>query len=161
MEVADFILKYGVRSNTLNGKQCKDLKLFSFKMIKIDLPELLSKGDFKGVAKKLLKIDSSNDNELMSFVLWVKDELLLINKIENANLSSPPDPDLIASGIHKLNELGIVATLNGLSEDITKWNKIIRMPYIDVYYKMLLNKRIADIQKNYHKIQTEKAKNKR
>jgi hypothetical protein len=161
MEIADFILKYAVRSNTLNGKQCKDLKLFSFKTVKIDLPELLIKGDFIGIAKKLLKVNECNDNELINFVLWVKDELALINKIENANLSSPPDPDLIASGINKLNELGIVATLNGISEDITKWNKIIKMPYIDVYYKMLLNKRISDIQKNYHKIQTEKAKNKR
>jgi len=161
MEIADFILKYGVRSNTLNGKKCNDLKLFTFKTIKIVLPELLSKGDFKGIAKKLLKVNECNDNELMSFILWVKDELALINKIENVNLSSPPDPDLIASGIHTLNELGIVATLNGVSEDITKWKKILNMPYIDVYYKMLLNKRIADIQKNYHKIQTEKAKNKR
>jgi hypothetical protein len=161
MEITDFILKYGIRSNTLNGKQCKDLKLFSFKTIKIDLPDLLSKGDFKGVAKKLLKINSCNDNELINFVLWVKEDLDLISKIENTNLSSPPDPDLIASGIHKLNELGIVATLNSISEDVTKWKKIIKMPYIDVYYKMLLNKRISDVQKNYHKIQTEKAKHKR
>lgn len=162
MEITDFILKYGTRINELQGVKAKPLQDYSFKKVKIKIPTLLENGDFEGVAKCLLKLDKvENSQELLNFILWVKDELTEINERENKTLSTHPDIEMIQAGIHRLNQFGLVGTLESLSTNILDWKKLLKLSYYDVYVKLLLNKTTNDIQKNYHKIITEKSKAKK
>jgi len=159
MEVNDFILKYGKRSNELQGKTAKPLEQYSFKMVKITIPQLLQESKFKEIAEKLLKIKNVEDNQnLINFVLWVGDEIEAINKRESELLSTPPDAEMIQAGIHKLNTFGIIGTLESLSSNILDWDKLLKLTYYDVFIKLLLNKTTNDIQRNYQKIMMEKSK---
>lgn len=160
MEITELLLKYGQRKNSIDGIECKPLKEFSFKTVKQTIPNLLKEGNFKAIAKKLLKKEVKEDNNLINFVLWVKDELKGIEEMEKA-LSTTPEIELVQAGIDKLNQFGIVGTLQSLSDNILDWKKIMKLPYIDVYYKLLINKVTSDIQKNYHKIMMEKSKQKK
>lgn len=162
MEITDFILKYGTRSNVYDGKTCKPINQFSFKMVKITLPELLKNGQYSKIVKKLLKIKVDKESqELLNFILWVKDQLEEIAKQEENTLNSIPEPEMIQAGIHKLNQFGVIGTLQSLSNNVLDWKKILTLSYLDVYYKLLINKISNEIQKDYHNIMAEKAKQKR
>ena len=162
MEITELILKYGTRSNELQGKVAKPLQEYSFNKVKIKLPYLLEQGNFEEVAKCLLKIKNVERNQnLINFVLWVKDELAEINEREIKVLSSEPDIEMIQAGIHRLNQFGVVGTLESLSTNVLDWQKLKKLPYYDIFIKLFLNKTTNDIQKNYHKIITEKKKQKK
>ena len=48
-----FILKNGKSSNIIKGKICKPLIEFSYQIVKIEVPELLTIGNYTGLIKLL------------------------------------------------------------------------------------------------------------
>ena len=154
------------RSNVLFGESCKGLDVQTYEMTKRIIPELFYKGDYEGIIKKLFwvadeAIDKLNEVEMLSFILWVKDELETIAKLEEEFLASDPDADLINAGVRELDMFGdkvLIDTLAG--GDITKWKEVLNLPYHFVFYKLAINNKQAKINKNYHKIISDKQKRK-
>ena len=68
---------------------------------------------------------------------------------------------MIASGVHKLNEFGVLATIHQLSgRDPLKHAAIEAIPYYKIYEILKLEKTEKDIHEAYKKIMETKAKNK-
>lgn len=157
----DFLKKYGERKNSLNGIEAKQMIAYSYKLVKIDLPELIEQNDYENVVYKLLKIKDYNGGDVLNFILWVVDELEKINKMEADYLSSEPEIELIQAGINNLNNYGKIGMLYSLSSNILEWKKILNMPYCEIFDLLLYQKEKAQIEKNYNKIITEQSKRKR
>lgn len=163
----DFILRFGKASDTLGKWKSKPLTELPFGLVKIEIPELLNRGKTEDVVIKILKHQYSDfelkhtQGEIIAFVLWVKNQIEFINKIENAYLHSEPEPELIASGVHLLDEFGVMVTIDNLAGgDILKYDKIKALPYFEVYQKLKMDKIQNEIKNRYEKIMTEKSKRK-
>ena len=97
----------------------------------------------------------------MRFVFWVIDELESIKDLEEQYLGGNPNADLLQAGISELNMLGEFVSLDNLAMgDLTKYEKIKKMPYNEVFAKKLLQKRTADIQERLRDILKNKQKTK-
>lgn len=160
-EQMELIVQFGKRSNSINNIECKPLIEFSYKTVKVKLPDLLKENKFIEIANLLFKnkIEIENANELLYFILWAIDSLKTINENELKFLSSPPDTDLILADIESLNifgELNVIDTIAG--SDALKWNKVWKLKYSTVFDKLLKNKYEGIVQKNYKKIIENKTK---
>lgn len=156
-----FIIKHGKRVDTLKGIKCKSFFEYSVKIIKQELPELLKDGKYIEVARLLLnsKLKGLKANDLLSFILFVLDELEQIAKNELANLNSPPDFDLQMAGIDKLDKFGVINIIDQLAGgDVTKWEDCWELSYGDAFVKLCKNNVEREIQKNYQKIIEQKHK---
>jgi hypothetical protein len=155
----EFYLKHGAKINSINGFVAKPLLKYSFKIVKYDLPELLQKGDFIGVAKLLLdgKIGILNVNILLNFVLWVFGQIENINNIEKKFLTTTPEADLVNAGINDLDIFGYQNVVDNLAGgDILKYNDILNISYENILDKLIRNNIESRIQKNYQKIISKK-----
>lgn len=163
----DLILRFGKASDKIGKWKSKPLIELPFGLIKIDIPELLRKGKAEDIVIKILKHQYSDfelnytQGEIIAFVLWVKNQIEFINKIENAYLHSEPEPELISSGVHLLDEFGVMVTIDNLAGgDILKYDKIKALPYFEVYQKLKMDKVHNEIKNRYEKIIIEKSKRK-
>jgi hypothetical protein len=160
-EQMEFIIKFGKRSDTINNIKCKPLIDFSYKTVKVKIPNLLKENKFNEIVKLLFKkkIKNIDANELIYFILWVRDELQTIYDNELKFLSSHPDTDLILAGIESLNIFGeenVIDTIAG--GDALKWEQAWNLRYSTVFDKLLKNKYEDAINKNYKKIIENKSK---
>lgn len=157
----ELIIKFGVRSNSINNIECKPLIDFSYKIVKVEVPELLKENKYIEIARLLFKkkLKNIDANELLYFILWVRDSLQTIYENELKYLSSPPDADLILADIESLNifgELNVIDTIAG--GDALKWDKVWNLKYSTIFDKLLKNKYEGMVQKNYKKIIENKSK---
>ena len=108
------------------------------------------------------EIKKTSGNDVIGFLLWIKEQQEFIKNIEEANLQSDPEPEMLAAGIHKLNEFGIAPMMEKIAKD---WNytpeQVEQTEYFKIYEKMKLDKVQGEINKNYQKIIEEKSKRKR
>ena len=164
-----FLMKNGIRSSVLNDFDFKSLIYNSFGFIKDTLPELIDKGDFERLIFEFFKdrkinlficdIDRINYNEILYFLFWAKDELVMISKLEQEYLSAEPDIDLIAAGINEMNQFGDLNTIDSLANgDILKWEEIKKLPYNKVFDKQYKSVVEARIQKKLVKIKSKPKK---
>ena len=51
----ELIIKFGVRSNSINNIECKPLIDFSYKIVKVEVPELLKENKYIEIARLLFK----------------------------------------------------------------------------------------------------------
>jgi hypothetical protein len=87
----------------------------------------------------------------------VINEIENINQIEQNNLNSEPDNDMINSGINQLDVFGYLNVVDTLAGgDILKWESILALPYENVLDKMIKNTIESKIQKNYQKLISKK-----
>lgn len=167
LKAVDFeiLMKYSKRSNKLFNIELPMLIYFSYRFVKIDLPELLSSGNIEEILKlicdeKNIEYNQQSNitaSELISFVLWLKDEIEIVQRLEQEHLSSPPDNDMIAAGVHELNELGEINVIDQLAGgDILKWELIEQLPYYKVFDKLKKNTVEAKVNKEYQKIISKK-----
>lgn len=168
------IVKSGKRTNKLLGIEFEQLIYFPYWFVKVELKELLLKGQFSELILLFLKhkdklltleeLSKESHKELFSFVLWVKDEFELITKLEREYLSSEPDNDMINAGIKELDELGEFNTIDNLVKD---WRgaytheEIKNMPYHFIFDKLRKNTIESKFTKRYQKILADKQKNKK
>lgn len=167
MNGLELILKYGKASNTLGQWKSKPFIELPFGLVKIEVPNLLSNGKIQEAIEKILSIQYSDfklnhsQKEIIAFTLWIREQLDFIHQIETTYLHSEPEPELLASGVHRLDEFGALATIDHLAGgDLLKHKKIKVLPYFEVYQKLKLDKIQTEIKKQYEKIITEKAKRK-
>jgi hypothetical protein len=154
-----FYIKHGKKVNSINGFKAKPLLKYSFKIVKYEVPTLINQGKFVELAKLLLdgKTGVLNATILLNFVLWVINEIENINQIEQNNLNSEPDNDMINSGINQLDVFGYLNVVDTLAGgDILKWESILALPYENVLDKMIKNTIESKIQKNYQKLISKK-----
>lgn len=163
-EQFDQVIKFGKRSNVLFGSEVPMLIYFPYRFVKIDLPELLSSGNIEELIKLIceqqkIQIKEAKPKEVISFILWLKDEIEAIQQLESIHLNSTPDPDMIAAGVHELNELGEINVIDSLAGgDILKWAEIEKLPYHRIFDKLKKNTVESKVNKEYQKIVTRKRK---
>lgn len=165
----DLIMKYGKASNQLGKYSSKDFVELPYGVVRKDLPTLQKKDMLYDSI--LLILDCQYDkvnlrgvtaNEMMSFLLWIKKQQEKIYQIEEHYLSTDPEPEMIAAGVHKLNEFGALSTIHQLAgKDPLKHAAIEALPYYKVYEILKLEKAEREIHKAYQGIMENKAKQKR
>ena len=165
----NLMLKFGKLSNRIGKYESKPFVHLPYGLIKKDLPAY-QKQELIGESIELImqnqfpdfEIKKASGNDVIGFLLWIKEQQEFIKNIEEANLQSDPEPEMLAAGIHRLNEFGIAPTVEKIAKD---WNytpeQVEKTEYFKIYEKMKLDKVQGEINKNYQKIIEEKAKRKR
>ena len=159
----NFLVKNGKRSSKLLNFDFESLIYLKWGLLKEVLPDLFSKNDFEQLFFLMLKdrglhpfyIDVQNIdvNKAMSFILWMLDEMKTIRDLESMYLRSDPDVKLLQAGINKLDQFGLMNTLDNLAKgDILKYDSIRQLPYNVVFDKQYMEVVKSDIEKKLSKI---------
>lgn len=160
------VMKYGRSSDTLGGYRSQKFVELPYGIIRKDLPTLQKKAlhlDYVvlilGCQHGDLDLSGVTANEIMAFMLWIKEQQDHIYKLEKAYLSSEPEAEMIAAGVHRLDEMGALSTIHSLAQgDILRHPAIEALPYYKVYEVLKLEKINRDIQKAHTKIMADKNK---
>lgn len=162
------MLKFGKASNVIGKYQSKPFIELPYGLIKKDLPAY-QKQELLGESIELImqnqfedfKVSKASANEVIGFLLWIKEQQTFIKNIEEQNLQSEPEPEMLVAGIHRLNEFGIATTVEKIAKD---WNmkpeEVEAKPYFKIYEKMKMDKIQGEINKSYQKILEAKSKRK-
>lgn len=163
LEETNLLIKAGKRSSIVCGHDWKSLIYFSYRFV-TEIPELLRGGKIieiieLGLKEKSVPFKPLKANELVSFVLWIKDELEEIARMESENLSKPPKPEMIAAGIDRFDKYGILNVIYSLCEKYGwtmeyVWN----LKYEDVFNLQMYSKDVSGFDEDYNKMMTKKAK---
>ncbi len=168
MSELNLMLKFGQASNQIGYYESKPLIELPYGMVKIQVPELLKNENVLEAVDEIMRfqfndfdISKVSGNEIIYFLLWIKEQLDRINKIENQFLQTDPEPEMLAAGLMRLNEFGEDVTIDALAKgNILEYEKIKQIPYFEVYKKLKLDKTQRDIEKKYNKILEEKNRTK-
>jgi len=161
------MVKYGKSSDTIGKYKSKAFIELPFGIVKKDLPllqkqELLQESAYLILECQFGKVDLSgvSGNEFLQFLLWIREQQSFLSMIEKNNLSSPPEPELMAASIDRLDEFGSYVTIDSLAKgNILEHERIEKLPYFKVYEKLKLDKIQRDIEKAYYEIMKSKNKN--
>ena len=159
----DFLIKNGKRSSKLLNFDFESLIYLKWGLLKEQLPELFAKNDFETLFFLMLKdrginvfksdVQNIGVNKAMSFILWMIDEMKTIRELESNYLRSDPDVKLLQAGINKLDQFGLMNTLDNLTKgDILRYDSIRQMPYNIIFDKQYLEVTKSDIEKKLAKI---------
>jgi len=159
----NFLIKNGKRSSILLNFDFESLIYLKWGLLKETLPDLFVKNDFeqlfflmlkdRGLHPFLIDIQRISVNEAMSFILWIIDELKTIRELESMYLRSDPDVKLLQAGINKLDQFGLLNTLDNLAKgDILKYDLIRNTPYNVIFDKQYLEVTKSEIEKKLAKL---------
>jgi len=159
----NFLLKNGKRSSILLNFDFESLIYLKWGLLKETLPDLFAKNDFeklfflmlkdRGVNLFLNDIQKIEVNKAMSFILWIIDELKKINELETTYLKSDPDSKLLQAGIHKLDQFGLMNTLDNLARGCPwDYDKVRELRYSVVFDKQYMEIIKSEIEKKLTKI---------
>lgn len=159
----NFLIKNGKRSSKLLNFDFESVIYFKWGFLKETLPELFAKNSFeqlfflslkdRGINIFLIDVQRIEASEAMSFILWIIDELKSIRELEINFLRSEPDVKLIQAGINKLDQFGLLNTLDNLAKgDITKYDLIRSTPYNVIFDKQYMEVTKSEIEKKLSKI---------
>lgn len=159
----NFLIKNGKRSSKLLNFDFESLIYLKWTTLKETLPELFSKNDFEELFFLMLKdrgincfkddVSNIEVNHAMSFILWLIDEMKTIRELETTYLKSDPEIKLLQAGINKLDQFGLMNTLDNLTKgDILKYDQIRQLPYNVVFDKQYMEVIKNDIEKKLAKI---------
>lgn len=165
------LVKNAKRTSNIFDVEFKSILFLSYKTVKNEIPEMLKNTDFENLIKKLLeekgKIVSLSDinnydfSKILAFILWIKDEIEAVYRLEAEYLSSPPDNDMVNAGIRNLDVLGDTLLIDCL---VRQWcgryshEEVRQMPYHFIFDTQLGNKKQAEFNKNYSEIINKKQK---
>lgn len=157
MDDLELIKKYGKAHNSLGGYVSKPFIELPYGIIRKTLPTLQKKELHMEYILLILQaqydkvnLSGVTANDIMAFMLWIKEQQDMIYRIEEMYLSTEPDPLAVAAGIHKLNEFGALSTIHQLAgSDPLKHAAIEALPYYKIYEIMKLEKINRDIAKTY------------
>lgn len=159
----NFLLKNGKRSSKLFNFDFESLIYLKWGLLKETLPDLLNKGDIENLLFLICKdrginvfkndINLLQPDKILSFVLWIIDELKTITALESEYLRSDPDVKLMQAGINELDKFGLLNTLDNLAKgDILKYDEIRNLPYNVVFDKQYMEVVKNKIEKKLAKI---------
>lgn len=145
----DFLIKNGKRSSILLNFEFESLIYCRWGFLKEVIPDLFSRNEFEKLLFLMLKdrgvnvflndVSNCDLKEVMSFILWIMDELKTIRELEATYLVSEPDIKLLQAGINELDQFGIKNTLDNLAGgDILKYDLIRQLPYHEVFDKQYM-----------------------
>lgn len=156
----DTVFKYGAPSNKLGKYESKPFVDLPYGVVRKDLITLQKKSLHAEAIKLILEcqypkvnLKGVSQNEIFSFLIWIRNERDKMNKRESVYLSTEPEADMIAAGVHRLDEMGALATIHILAgNNILNHKAIEELPYYKVYEVMKLDKINREIQKAYANI---------
>lgn len=156
-EQIDYIFKYGKGSNSLGGYESQPFIELPYGVVRKDMITLQKKELHAEAIMLLLncqhenvKLKNITQNDIFSFLVWIKKQHDKIANLEKFYLKSDPDPHQIAAGVHKLDEFGALATIHALAlNDMSKHAFIEQLPYYKVYEVLKLEKVQREVQKAY------------
>lgn len=160
------MVKFGKSSDTIGRYKSKPFIELPYGIIKKDLP-LYQKRELVYESVELilvcqyddLDLSNASGNEILQFLIWIKEQQEFIHDRETQHLTSEPEPEMIAAGIDKLNTHGEIITIDSLAgRDILKHKQIEQLPYHEVFKKLLIDKEIRDFEKRYAKVMEKKHK---
>lgn len=159
-EQIDYIFKYGKGSNSLGGYESLPFTDLPYGVVRKDMITLQKKELHVEAIMLLLncqhenvKLKNITQNDIFSFMVWIKKQHDKIATLEKHYLKSDPDPHMIAAGVHRLDEFGALATIHALAlNDMTKHAFIEQQPYYKIYEVLKLEKVQREIQKAYAEI---------
>lgn len=161
----EFIKKYSKPSNELCKVIAEDLTLLSYADVKETIPNMFKEQLFEEAIFTVLRcfnkkitlrrVKKQPNNRKLLFIFWIREQYDKINAVEENYLYNPPDSKLLQAGIKELDVLGNVNTIDNLAGgDVLKWNDIRKLPYNEVFNKLLkntiesrINKRLVEINK--------------
>ena len=161
----NLILKNGKRSSELLGYDFQSLIYCRFDFLRETIPELLKIGNFEKLIisifadREIVIFESDlnriSANEVLYFINWIRDEFEMIAQLEQDNLVSEPDMDLISAGMNEMNQFGDLNIIDSIAGgDILKWNDIKKLRYNDIFDKQLKMLMENKIQKRLMKIKS-------
>lgn len=159
----DFLSKNGKRTSVFIMHNFETLILSEWGLLKYDLPDLFATGNFEYLLFLLLKdrgvnvfindIQKEPVNKVIEFILWIKDELEAIKELETTYLSSQPSAKMFQAGINKLDQFGIMNTVDNLAGgDILKYELIKKQKYNVIFDKQYHSVTSNDIQNKLAKL---------
>lgn len=158
----DFVrlLKFGQPSSKILKYESLDFMMLPYGLIKKDIPLLQKQNRYVDVIVAVLEsqyssvdLSKATGNELLSFLIWVKSQQDFISSIESKFLARPPKPELVAAGIAKLDEFGVLPTIDRLAKgNILDYERIEKMQYYKVYEKLKLDTVQQDIQEAHEEL---------
>lgn len=159
-EQIDYIFKYGKGSNSLGGYESLPFTDLPYGVVRKDMITLQKKELHAEAIMLLLncqhenvKLKNITQNDIFSFMVWIKKQHDKIATLEMHYLKSDPDPHMMAAGVHRLDEFGALATIHALAlNDMSKHAFIEQSPYYKVYEVLKLEKVQREIQKAYAEI---------
>lgn len=161
LEETNLLIKAGKRSSIVCGHDWKSLIYFSYRFV-TEIPELLREGKIieiieLGLKEKSVPFKPLKANELVSFVLWIKDELEEIARMESENLSKPPKPEMIAAGIDRFDKYGILNVIYSLC-DKYGWTMeyVWNLKYEEVFNLQMYTKESNEFNESLSKIYTKR-----
>lgn len=154
----NFLVKNGKRTSILLNFDFESLIYSSWGMIKETIPELCLKGEFDKLFYLMLKERGVNVfvNDLhqipfkkaVAFILWIKDEMNTIQELEKTYLVSSPSAKMFSAGINKLDQFGILNTIDNLAGgDIFKYDEVKKLRYslvFDKQYREIIKSEITE-----------------
>lgn len=158
IEDLHMILRNGKRSNKVGDKEIKGLIYLPYRIVKIELPELINKGQLSEALEVISKeiggsTRNMNNEDKLYLLCYVLHELKNIGNLEQEYLSSQMDPDVKKAGGDKLIQFGELNVIDALAGgDILKWEAVENMPYHKIFDKLYKNKIEADINKALSKM---------
>lgn len=159
----NFLVKNGKRSSKLLNFDFESLIYCKWGFVKETLPDLFLKNDFEKLFFLMLKDRNQNWflndvqrielKNAISFILWLIDEMKSINELESQYLRSEPDIKMLQAGINKLDQFGLLNTLDNLAKgDILKYDAIRNTPYNVIFDKQYMEVTKSEIEKKLSKI---------
>ena len=163
--MVDILLSNLNPSDTLKTRLC-DIKPRKASLAEFTLREVIwFKNKFQaGKVEEVLHhvygiktIETANVYSVTAVLKWLEAEMIKIFKNEE-RLSSKKDSDAWkASGIERLGGFGEYANLFMLTQDITKENEILDMPYYRIFDFQEIKKTWSEIEGKFTKIKQEQS----
>lgn len=159
----DFLVKNGKRSSKLFNFEFDSLIYSGWGLVKERLPELFTKGEFDRLFFEMLRdrgynvfmsaVQKMETNEAIKFILWIRDELEAIANLEKTYLVSSPSAKLFQAGINRLDQFGLLNTIDNLANgDILKYDEVRKLRYNVVFDKQYRDIILKEIQEKLSKI---------
>ena len=159
----NFLVKNGKRSSKLCNFDFESLIYCKWGFVKETLPDLFLKNDFEKLFFLMLKdrgrhpfyidVQLIDLKDAIAFILWLIDEMKSINELESQYLRSEPDIKMLQAGINKLDQFGLLNTLDNLAKgDILKYDSIRQTQYNVIFDKQYMEVTKSEIEKKLSKI---------
>jgi hypothetical protein len=132
--------------------------------VKKNIPYLIDEGKFDEaisicLSEPIKETLKREELERFRILIWIEKQYEKINDMEKRALERPPEFKMLAAGIKKLDDFGIVNIIDMLSNgDVTKWSEIEQLPYEVCFTKQLkttiendINKKMLELNKSERK----------
>lgn len=154
----NFLVKNGKRNSILLNFDFESLIYSSWGMVKETIPELCLKGEFDKLFYLMLKERGINVfvndihqiplKKAVAFILWIKDEMNTIQELEKTYLVSSPNAKMVQAGIHRLNQIGIMNTIDHFAKTYGyKHEEVKNLRYsliFDIQYRDIIMSEITE-----------------